>query len=1263
MESPEPSRAEHLDRVRTWNRTATDYPRDGLVHELFAAQAQATPDAVALSPQDGEDLTYGEVLRRMENLAAVLAAEGVRVGDSVAVAIERSVDAYVAILAILRTGARWVPIGPDDPQPRVETVLADAGCGVVVVPPTGNDALPSDVLVLGVRDTVDAEPPQRPELTARHPAYVMYTSGSTGAPKGVVVPHRGIVRLARNTGVLAFRPDDTVCATVNPTFDMSVFELFGALLNGARLAIPTRETVLSAPALESFLAQQRVTTMWLGSALFHQFVAQRPEMFRGLRRLVAGGDALNPNVVRKLLATARPGRLVDGYGPTENTGLSTAHVVEELPPEAESVPIGRPVCDSTAYVVREDGSLADVGEEGELWVGGDGVAIGYLNKPRLTAQRFVPDQFSDRRGGVLYRTGDMARWRRDGVLEFLGRRDRQVKIDGFRVELREIEIVLAAHHQVEEAVVAVLDGPAGARHLCGWVTGAGGADRRALPEALRRHLRDRLPMFMVPTELRVVDAMPLTSSGKVDRDRLRTTGESEQAPVDERDRPREGAERLVASVWQRALGVPAVRRQDDFFALGGQSVQAAQVAAAVGGQAGVAPHRTGSLVRALLTDPSLERFARQVDAVRSAADESAATAVDFSQEARLSEELRFSAPPAGDPAAPRRVLLTGASGFLGVFLLDRLVDAGVPEVHCLVRAHDEAHARRRLAGRVRRYGLDYDKVADHVVPLVGDLSEPRLGLEEDGFDRLAGTVDTIVHNGAAVNFAYPYEALRGSNVDSVRTLLELAASPRLKTFHHISTIAVLTGFAATGSRYVMEDEPPGFPERLSLGYLETKWVAEQLVRDAARRGLPVSIHRPSEITGTRDRGIWNTDTFLCAWFRAIVETGTAPDVELPLDFVPVDYTAETIVHIIRTQRHDGRTYHLANPHAARLDLLVDRLRHRGYRISKVPYADWVDHVTNLSRTDPYRPMTPYLPMFNTRVTGTSTTVEEMQLAGNFPQFSRANTARATGEAGPHPPPVDADLLDKYLDRLIKSGFLPPAPGRDATRPLPADDTGTPGGAGTAALVRRMLPDLTAHVGASPLGRSACHDHLGSEELRRVAVGEVHTRRAEAEAFTRLAHRFRGTPAGGLFDRLSEAVTDLVLGARAAAEALDGAPREPAPAAVGLAAFFTGLAADAGPGAAAAAVRSGLLMHSAVCAELGHALRRVTTLAPTPVLRYLDDSRQVLAASFEACGQVIARAIEEDEEPDTIAGTADRVAPLLHAYWAAALTGRAEESHH
>ncbi len=1234
----------HDDRVRSWNDTDTKFPREAPAHELLAQQARRTPQAVALSPEDGPDITYADLLRRVDLLAGMLAVNGIRAGDTVGVGLERSVDGYVAILGILRAGATYVPLDLAFPAKRIEAILADANCRATVTSKRHRHLLPAAMPALDIADLPDDCPP-RPEvrLTPLHPAYVMYTSGSTGAPKGVVVPHRGIVRLVRDTDLIGYRSDDVVCGTVNLTFDLSVLELFGALLNGARLVVPTRETVLSPDALESLLHKEKVSVMWLGAALFHHMTERRPAMFRTLRCLIAGGDALSPTAVRAVLEHGRPGQLVDGYGPTENSVLSTAHIVDELPPEAESVPIGRPISNSTAYVVREDGSLADVGAEGELWVGGAGVALGYLNQPRKTAECFVPDCFSPH-GGRLYRTGDMARWRPDGVIEFLGRRDRQVKLGGFRVELREIEIVLSAHPEVREAVVALRESGAGQR-LCGWVV-AGGTDRRALPMRLRNYLRDRLPVFMVPHEIDVVASMPVNASGKVDRAALLSDDHRGAAIVTEVDGPRGATEEAVAAVWRQILGLPGVRRTDDFFGLGGQSLQAAQVAAAVSGRLGIDAEYGGHLIRTLLGNPTLMSFA---DRVGSAGSSSREAPVDFGREAELPTDVRFGAPPPADPIDPRRVLLTGATGFQGVFLLDRLVDSGVPEVWCLIRANDAEHARRRLAGRMRRYGLDYDKVRDHVVPVPGDVSRPHLGLAPEAYARLAASVDTIVHSGSLINFAYPYRILRQTNVAGVRCLLDLAATHHLKAFHHVSTIIVLTGFGTADVRYVMEDQPLDYAERVSLGYAESKWVAERLVSEAAARGLPVSIYRPYEITGTRDHGIWNTDTLMCAWFRTIAETGLAPDVELPLDFVPVDYTAEAIVHILRHERPDGRAYNLANPHDARLSLLVDRLRHLGYPVRTIAYTDWVDRITALTREDPHHPMTPFMPMFNEIAADTSITVKEMYFAETFPEFSTANTEHATKGAGLDLPPVDADLIDLYLRYYLQSGFLTP----------PTPDSGHHNGPAAVPseserihiLVKRLQPNVSAHVRANALYAVAMADELDVEHLRRLIASELRVEPAEIAAFTRLARRLPAGAAHDLFRDVAGAATaarPTLLDAAAAMDltengrATDGAEA--------FADFISGVGRNAQAGAAAAILRADLMLWCALCAELTHALGRSAIPVPDPVLRYLGVYAQAPPRILRACARVIADALADGEDPASISQAAQRVGPALHGYW-------------
>ncbi|MFD6071561.1 amino acid adenylation domain-containing protein [Amycolatopsis lurida] len=989
---------------------------------MFREQARRNPEQVAVRAGK-RTWTYRQLHARASGIAETLLERGVERGDVVAVLIPRSPEAIAAILGVLMTGAAYLPLDPEHPDTRIALIVQQAAPRLAITRRGWvHRAIGCDLVAVEDLPTAAKAPIPDPAVTVEDRAYVIYTSGSTGAPKGVAVPHRALVRLVRGGTWLRLRPDDVLLATTNLTFDVSCFEIFGALLNGSRIVLPDKETLLSAMDLHRLMLSEGATVMWLSAGLFHQHATTHPRMFATLRCLLAGGDALNPGCVRAVLEYGRPRRFLNGYGPTENGVLSTTHELEltDVAEDTLSVPIGQPVDNSTAYVLRNDLSVAEIGEEGELYVGGDGVAHGYLNAPELTRERFLPDPFDDRDGATLYRTGDMARWRHDNVIEFLGRRDRQVKIRGYRVELREIEIAVAAYPKVREAAVILHEPRLGQQQLACWIVPEGGDDDPGeLAGQIRRYLRDHLPFYMIPARLTVTSKLPLNTSGKIDRDAL-LTGAPTHSPVKPGRRPRGRSEEAVAAVWQDILGIDAVARDEDFFALGGQSLQATQVAAALQHRLGIAAEHGRTLIARLLATPVLSDFAEVVATLEAGTTTPAVQErADFATDSRLGH-LEMAPRRAAWP--PRSVFLTGGTGFLGVFLIDRLVRAGVRQVYCLVRADDDIAAAARIAARMRRYGLDWTHVRDHVTALAGDLALPRLGLGER-FDRLAAVADAVVHNGSHVNFAYPYHALRAPNVEGTREVIRLACATRLKPLHYISSIAVIAGFGTAGTHYVPEDTPLAHVERISLGYPETKWVAEQLVHSAGHRGLPVAVHRPYEITGAQDTGIWNTDTMMCALFRSIAETGIAPDIPLPLDFVPVDFTADAITHIVLTHQPTGRVHHVTNHHDARLSLLVDRLRARGYQVRDLPYRKWVERMSARTAVNPDEPMAPYMPMFAEPATGTDISVKEMYFAGTFPKFGRRNFDSAIAGTGLHCPPVDANLIDLYLDHFTDAGFL------------------------------------------------------------------------------------------------------------------------------------------------------------------------------------------------------------------------------------------------
>ncbi|MGK5519659.1 amino acid adenylation domain-containing protein [Micromonospora sp. URMC 107] len=493
-----------------FNDTARAYPCDATVHGLFAEQARLRPDSPAVVAPEGT-LTYAELDHHARRVAGRLVAAGVGPGDLVAVSAGKSSGPIAAILGVLMAGAAYVPIDPSYPPARRDLLIRDSGARVLLTAGEPATDLPDGLTLIDVTGAAGTAAQPAPGA-ATDVAYVMYTSGTTGVPKGALITHRGVVRLVRDVRYVALTPATRMLQASAAGFDATTFETWGALLNGGALVLVPNHVVLDPVALGAALRDREVTTAFISTALFHQLAEQDATVFRPLVELVVGGDALSARHADLVLAACPGLRLVNGYGPTENTTFSTVYPVDRAHPAR--VPIGSPVPNSTAYVVDLDGHLQPVGVPGELLVGGDGVSLGYLRRPEQTARAFVPDRFGA--GDRLYRTGDRARWLPDGNLDFLGRIDDQVKIRGFRVEPGEVEQHLGRLPGVLSVAVLVETGAGGARSLTAYLT----ADEELTARQLRAALRATLPEHMIPARFVQVAAMPLTAHGKTDRRRL-----------------------------------------------------------------------------------------------------------------------------------------------------------------------------------------------------------------------------------------------------------------------------------------------------------------------------------------------------------------------------------------------------------------------------------------------------------------------------------------------------------------------------------------------------------------------------------------------------------------------------------------------------------------------------------------------------------------------------------------------------------------------
>ncbi|PHM22405.1 non-ribosomal peptide synthetase [Xenorhabdus ehlersii] len=564
-----------------FNATQADFPQDALIHQLFEAQAAQHPDTLAVVYED-QLLSYGELNQRANQLAHYLITLGVHQDDRVAICAERSLDTIVGLLGILKAGGAYVPLDPAYPAERLAYMLEDA-TPVILLTQTAQfdrlyDSVPATVpvIVLDAQKTLlEIQPTHNPRahslgLTSRHLAYVIYTSGSTSQPKGVMVEHRSVNRLVINSAYADIGTHDCVAHCANIAFDASTWEIWSALLNGARLHVVPQSVLLNPTHFCNTLIKGGVTALWLTVGLFNEYLDSLRPLFGQLRYLLTGGDVLDPRKIQQVkLTESQPAHLINGYGPTETTTFATTYEITSPIDVTRSIPVGCPIANTRIYILDAQGQPVPVGVAGEIYIGGIGVARGYLNRPELTTERFLADPFALEPDARMYKTGDLARWLPDGNIEYLGRNDFQVKLRGFRIELGEIEIQLRQCHGVREAVVLAREDEPGQKRLVAYLLPQTGIE--LVPSDLRHQLSQYLTEYMLPSAFVILDAFPLTPNGKLDRQALpapdlsAVVTRSYAAPVGER-------EIALVQIWQKLLGLKQISRHDHFFELGGHSL-------------------------------------------------------------------------------------------------------------------------------------------------------------------------------------------------------------------------------------------------------------------------------------------------------------------------------------------------------------------------------------------------------------------------------------------------------------------------------------------------------------------------------------------------------------------------------------------------------------------------------------------------------------------------------------------------------------------
>lgn len=983
-----------------WNKTETDYPRQSCIHQLFETQVENTPDVVALIFGE-ETLTYSELNEQANQLAHYLQTAGVGVETLVGVCLERSPKFIISILAILKAGGAYLPLDPTYPSERLTFMVEDAGIQVIVIETSLSDKIPQlehSVNLNTQAKTIATYPKENINAPTRATslAYVMYTSGSTGKPKGVCVTHRNTVRLVKNTNYASFKPDDVFLQLASISFDAATLEIWGGLLNGARLVIyPERQPSLT--ALGVILRQHQVTILWLTAGLFHLMVDEGLENLQSLRLLMAGGDVLSVTHVEKYCREFPSCQLINGYGPTENTTFTCCYPIDGSTLGSgtigESIPIGRPIANTRAYILDSQKQLVPIGLVGELYTGGDGVARGYLNRPELNAERFIPSPFVE--GDRLYKTGDQVRYLADGNIEFIGRIDHQVKIRGFRIELGEIETVLSQHPDVKQALAIVHKNSLGDKSLVVYTTGRENGE-------VKKFLQQKLPDYMQPNTIVWLEEFPLTANGKVDRRALPAPERERSASNVEFVAPRTPTEVKLVAIWAEVLERQQVSIHDNFFELGGHSLLATQLMFRIR-----EAFEIDISLLALFDYPSISALAGAINQVLATGDYQS-QGLNLEAEAVLAPDIQPSTAMVPTVSHLGQIFLTGATGFLGSQLLYELLTTTKATISCLVRANNLDAGWERLKDKLQTSGLWSEDFSSRIIPIVGDLGISSFGLSASQYNNLSQEIDVIYHLGVKVHHLLSYALLKNANVLGTEEVLRMASLAKIKPVHYVSTISVFS--TSQSDQPILESATVDPRHLLKSGYVETKWVGEQLVWEAAKRGLPVKVYRPSRIGGSSKTGISNFDDLLSRFIKGCIQLKHFPTWEgFEENLIPVDYASKVIVYLSHKEDCFGKAFHLINPESVPLRDIFNSVQSLGYDLEEINYNDWRSELIEA----PDNPLYPYLAKFPESLSGTKEKIE----------YDRGNVVEGLKGSGIESPEVNRDLLKTYLSYFEASGFL------------------------------------------------------------------------------------------------------------------------------------------------------------------------------------------------------------------------------------------------
>jgi len=1000
--------AEQQEILVKWNSNYLQL-HSQCIHTLFAMQVEQTPDAVAVVFEK-QQLTYRELNQQANQLANYLQTQGVKPEVVVGVYLERSLNLIIAVLAILKAGGAYLPLDPVYPQERVAYMLADAQVSVILTQAQLVTNLPAEhsrvVCIDADWEQIANQNRQNPttNVTPKNLAYIIYTSGSTGKAKGVAIAHHNLVN-AYFAWEKAYQLQTTATSHLQMasfSFDVFAGDLVRALCSGGKLVLCPRELLLEPEKLYQLMLREKIDCAEFVPGVLRnliQYLEQTQQHLDSLHLLVCGSDSWYVQEYKKIRKfCSSHTRLINSFGLTETTIDSSYFEPATIDLASEQlVPIGCPFANTQIYILDRYLQPLPIGVTGEIYIGGAGLARGYLHQPELTALKFIPNLYSKKPGELLYKTGDLGRYLSDGNIELIGRSDHQVKLRGFRIELGEIAAAIAQHPAVKETVILVHENTS--QYLVAYVVLT---VKNLQASELQQFLQQRLPSYMIPTKIVILESLPLTPNGKINRQAL-AKQELNESTI-KSTAPRDRLEKTLADIWAEILGIE-IGIYDNFFECGGHSLLTTKLLLKIR-----EIFQLDLPLRVLFESPTVASQAERLKNILQAntANHRQQNTFDLNAEVVLDPTICINITEYKPQTT--NIFLTGATGFLGAFLLYELLQQTPADIYCLIRAANLEQASKKIQKTLEAYLIWNDNFSSRIIPVIGDLSQPLLGISETEFQVLADKIDVVYHNGAWVNHIYPYNILKSTNVLGTQEVIRLAGIKN-KPVHFISTASIFSNL-----EIVTEADNIDALQVPDNGYVQTKWVSESLLKIAEQKGLPINIYRIGRISGHSKTGVFNINDFIYKLIISCIQLKSAPEGDINEDIMPIDYISPAIIHL--STQLIGKTFHLVNSQLLHSEMLLKVIRSFGYTISQIPYDKWRSQLIDIANTSPQHPLYPLLPFFpakNLHQTPSKTAV----------QFDTQNTTTGLANTSIICPPINENLLTTYIAHLVTNKFIDP----------------------------------------------------------------------------------------------------------------------------------------------------------------------------------------------------------------------------------------------